>query len=91
MAVWNAYSPSHPSPPPPHHLHLTPPRPPFLTLARQTVFYTPQTITLTEGDKIKGELTCSPNARNNRDLDIKIKYSTTGEPNEVTMDYKMCV
>ncbi|KAL1679402.1 S-adenosyl-L-methionine-dependent methyltransferase [Schizophyllum commune] len=58
---------------------------------KQTVFYTPQTITLTEGDKIKGELTCSPNARNNRDLDIKIKYSTTGEPNEVTMDYKMCV
>uniref|UniRef100_D8Q8T0 type I protein arginine methyltransferase n=1 Tax=Schizophyllum commune (strain H4-8 / FGSC 9210) TaxID=578458 RepID=D8Q8T0_SCHCM len=56
---------------------------------KQTVFYTPQTITLTEGDKIKGELTCSPNARNNRDLDIKIKYSTTGEPNEVTMEYKM--
>ncbi|TRM69382.1 S-adenosyl-L-methionine-dependent methyltransferase [Schizophyllum amplum] len=58
---------------------------------KQTVFYTPQTVTLTEGDKISGQLTCSPNERNNRDLDITISYSTNDEANEVTMNYKMCV
>ncbi|KAL1745712.1 S-adenosyl-L-methionine-dependent methyltransferase [Schizophyllum fasciatum] len=54
---------------------------------KQTVFYTPQTLTLTEGDKITGQLTCTPNARNNRDLDIKIEYKTPTE--EAAMEYKM--
>ncbi|KAF4567368.1 type I protein arginine N-methyltransferase Rmt1 [Pleurotus pulmonarius] len=54
---------------------------------KQTVFYTPTTLTLNEGDTIKGTLTCAPNARNNRDLDISISYSTptTSE----TIAYKM--
>ncbi|KAG5220216.1 type protein arginine N-methyltransferase Rmt [Salix suchowensis] len=58
-------------------------------LTRQTVFYTPTTLTLNEGDAIKGTLKCAPNARNNRDLDITIDYSTptTSE----TIAYKMCV
>lgn len=41
---------------------------------KQTVFYTPETLTVKEGDKITGRLTCAPNKRNPRDLDIKIAY-----------------
>ncbi len=44
---------------------------------RQTVFYTSSTITISEGEKIRGTLTCAPNERNNRDLDITIDYGTT--------------
>jgi len=56
---------------------------------RQTVFYTPSTITISEGQKIRGRLTCAPNTKNNRDLDITISYGTDGT--ELTVEYKMCV
>ncbi|KAL0072711.1 Nuclear SAM-dependent mono-and asymmetric methyltransferase [Marasmius tenuissimus] len=55
---------------------------------KQTVFYTPNTVTVSEGDTISGRLKCAPNARNNRDLDITISYSTPNDP-ETTMQYKM--
>ncbi|OCH92304.1 S-adenosyl-L-methionine-dependent methyltransferase [Obba rivulosa] len=55
---------------------------------KQTVFYTPETLTLAEGQQIKGELTCAPNARNNRDLDIGFAYRVGDEP-ETTVNYKM--
>ncbi|KAF5348691.1 hypothetical protein D9758_006867 [Tetrapyrgos nigripes] len=55
---------------------------------KQTVFYTPSTIKVSESDTINGKLTCAPNARNNRDLDITISYETEGE-RPVTMSYKM--
>lgn len=59
---------------------------------RQTVFYTPSTLAVDEGQEITGEVTCSPNARNNRDLDITISYSVNREGEEVkVVDYKMCV
>ncbi|KZV69375.1 S-adenosyl-L-methionine-dependent methyltransferase [Peniophora sp. CONT] len=55
---------------------------------KQTVFYTPETLTINAGDEITGTLKCAPNARNNRDLDIAITYaSPRNEP--TTMDYKM--
>ncbi|KIK99375.1 hypothetical protein PAXRUDRAFT_822792 [Paxillus rubicundulus Ve08.2h10] len=54
---------------------------------KQTVFYTPSTITISEGEKITGNLVCAPNARNNRDLDITIEYTAGGETTKV--DYKM--
>ncbi|KAI0045962.1 protein arginine N-methyltransferase [Auriscalpium vulgare] len=57
---------------------------------KQTVFYTPSTITISDGQAITGELACSPNARNNRDLDIKISYQAADGP-ATTVDYKMCV
>ncbi|KZO98777.1 protein arginine N-methyltransferase [Calocera viscosa TUFC12733] len=41
---------------------------------KQTVFYTRDTLTVSEGEAIHGTLTCAPNARNNRDLDIVIEY-----------------
>lgn len=58
-------------------------------VARQTVFYTPSTITISEGEKIRGRLTCAPNTKNNRDLDITISYETGGVVEIV--EYKMCV
>ncbi|KAG0694073.1 protein arginine N-methyltransferase [Suillus ampliporus] len=58
---------------------------------KQTVFYTPSTIAITEGQEITGSVSCAPNARNNRDLDIAISYAI-GEDNEgTTVEYKMCV
>lgn len=56
---------------------------------RQTVFYTPHTLRISEGEKIVGKLTCSPNARNNRDLDITISYSTPNSE-RTQVNYKMC-
>lgn len=56
---------------------------------RQTVFYTPSTITISEGQKIRGRLSCAPNTKNNRDLDITISYETDGK--ETVVEYKMCV
>ncbi|KAF8894363.1 protein arginine N-methyltransferase [Gymnopilus junonius] len=59
---------------------------------KQTVFYTPSTVTVNSGDKITGRLTCAPNARNNRDLDISIAYKVEGkDESENVMHYKMCV
>ncbi|EIW69376.1 hypothetical protein TREMEDRAFT_62243 [Tremella mesenterica DSM 1558] len=57
---------------------------------KQTVFYTPETLTISEGETIRGRLTCAPNARNNRDLDIKIDYEVVGvEAIKGSMVYKM--
>lgn len=59
---------------------------------KQTVFYVPEMLTLSVGDEIKGRLSCAPNARNNRDLDIAIEYESTGKAAmRSKMDYKMCV
>lgn len=45
-----------------------------------------------EGDVIKGELTCAPNSRNPRDLDIEIEYEVEGpEATKGKMTYKMYV
>jgi hypothetical protein len=62
---------------------------PLMHARRQTVFYTPEAITVGEGDELTGTLTCAPNARNNRDLDITIAYECGDVQN--TVDYKMCV
>ncbi|KAH6914455.1 putative arginine methyltransferase [Coprinopsis sp. MPI-PUGE-AT-0042] len=56
---------------------------------KQTVFYTPDTLTASEGDKIVGRLTCAPNKRNPRDLDIGITYKREDEEEARTVQYKM--
>ena len=53
------------------------------------MFYTKDTIMVSEGEKITGTLKCSPNVRNNRDLDITISYINPDGTDEFTMDYKM--
>ncbi|KAG6850438.1 type I protein arginine N-methyltransferase Rmt1 [Arthromyces matolae] len=55
---------------------------------KQTVFYTPSTIVVSEGDQINGRLACAPNARNNRDLDIGITYQS-GSEEPKTIHYKI--
>ncbi|EMD37351.1 hypothetical protein CERSUDRAFT_135901 [Gelatoporia subvermispora B] len=55
---------------------------------KQTVFYTPETLTVSEGQQITGRLSCAPNERNNRDLDIDIVYQAGEEP-ETLVHYKM--
>jgi hypothetical protein len=44
---------------------------------------------ISEGEKITGKLNCSPNVRNNRDLDITINYILPDGSGEVSIDYKM--
>ncbi|KDR74976.1 hypothetical protein GALMADRAFT_248796 [Galerina marginata CBS 339.88] len=57
---------------------------------KQTVFYTPSSITIHQGDQIAGRLVCAPNARNNRDLDITIGYKVEGtDEAENVVQYKM--
>lgn len=54
------------------------------------MFYTPSTLTVSHGDRVEGTITCAPNARNNRDLDIGITYRAPGS-DFVSIQYKMCV
>ena len=57
---------------------------------KQTVFYTPDTLTVSEGEVVRGTLSCAPNARNNRDLDIEIDYEVEGQAeSKGRMVYKM--
>jgi protein arginine N-methyltransferase 1 len=56
---------------------------------KQTVFYTPSTLTVNAGSKVIGRLSCSPNARNNRDLDIGITYRTESDTKENHVQFKM--
>ena len=42
---------------------------------KQTVFYLEDDLEAETGDVLEGRLTCIPNKANNRDLDIKIKYT----------------
>lgn len=61
-----------------------------LTHWKQTVFYTPETLTVSEGDRITGALSCAPNQRNSRDLVIDIDWKVTGSYRaEGKMHYKM--
>ena len=49
---------------------------------KQTVFYLTDTLTVHAGENITGQLTCVPNAKNPRDLDIGIKYELKGKNGE---------
>ncbi|KAG9003607.1 hypothetical protein FRB90_011146 [Tulasnella sp. 427] len=58
---------------------------------KQTVFYTRETPVVSVNDTINGTIKVSPNARNNRDLDIVIKYEHTGSAGTTaeTLEYQM--
>lgn len=60
---------------------------------KQTVFYLKEPLQVCEGDKVRGTISCSPNARNNRDLDIAIDYSFEGKNMQtngiVSQQYKL--
>jgi len=46
---------------------------------KQTVFYLKDMITINEGEEMSGNITCEPNQKNPRDLDISIKLDFAGE------------
>ncbi|KAF9526529.1 S-adenosyl-L-methionine-dependent methyltransferase [Crepidotus variabilis] len=56
---------------------------------KQTVFYTTSTLAVKEGNKIIGRLSCAPNKKNNRDLDIGISYKLDSDQDETLIQYKM--
>ncbi|RIB22605.1 S-adenosyl-L-methionine-dependent methyltransferase [Gigaspora rosea] len=58
---------------------------------KQTVFYSTDSITIKSGETVNGTLTCAPNKKNNRDLDIEIFYEFSGEASSCseTCRYKM--
>lgn len=58
---------------------------------KQTVFYLEDTLTVSEGETISGEVSCKPNAKNPRDLDISLTYSFEGKHGEAhrTQQYRM--
>jgi protein arginine N-methyltransferase 1 len=61
---------------------------------KQTVFYLKDVLTVEAGEQVKGELTCSPNNDNRRDLDIALSYETAtddqGRSTSGRCEYKMC-
>lgn len=61
---------------------------------KQTVFYLKDMLTVQQGEKVHCSLTCVPNDKNRRDLDIKVEYKLdTTDPNRTgsgACEYKMC-
>eukprot|EP00887_Chlorella_sp_A99_P003197 scaffold9.g3197.t1 len=58
---------------------------------KQTVFYLHDTLIAHQGDVLVGELSCAPNARNPRDLDIALSYTFEGREGcwSGTQEFKM--
>lgn len=58
---------------------------------KQTVLYLEDVITICEGETLMGSMTVTPNKKNPRDIDIKLKYSLNGHRCQVsrTQHYKM--
>lgn len=62
---------------------------------KQTVFYLPEDMQVSTGDIIKGSITCRPNEKNHRDLDISIVYQHDDAEGKTLLaatsfDYHMC-
>ncbi|MCO5590054.1 hypothetical protein L7F22_044023 [Adiantum nelumboides] len=57
---------------------------------KQTVFYVPEMMTVSTGESISGTLSCAPNAKNNRDLDIVFEYELEGsQPIKAKAEFQM--
>jgi protein arginine N-methyltransferase 1 len=50
---------------------------------KQTVFYLEDVLVVSQDDKIKGWISCTPNAKNPRDMDIQIQIDYDGKYNNV--------
>lgn len=48
------------------------------------MFYLNDVLSVKKGEEIRGELTCRPNLKNPRDLDIGIAYKFTGSYDTVS-------
>ncbi|KAL1918597.1 uncharacterized protein VTP21DRAFT_2619 [Calcarisporiella thermophila] len=58
---------------------------------KQTVFYMREILAVSEGETVRGQLSCRPNQQNPRDLDIEISYEFDGKSGQVSEHcvYKM--
>lgn len=58
---------------------------------KQTVFYTDDVLAVAEGEKLQGNLRCTPNEKNRRDLDISIQYTFDGASGtfDRTQEYRL--
>ena len=58
---------------------------------KQTMFYVPDTLTICAGETLQGQISCQPNPRNKRDLDISIAYQFQGKHSSVdtTVQYRL--
>ncbi|KAL6846423.1 hypothetical protein ACP4OV_023871 [Aristida adscensionis] len=58
---------------------------------KQTVLYLEDVVTICQGETLMGSMTVTPNKKNPRDIDIKLKYSLDGHRCQVsrTQYYKM--
>ena len=55
---------------------------------KQAVLYLADNLSVRAGEKIQGTLSCRPNARNPRDLDIDVKYTFHGAYQETSAEQK---
>lgn len=59
---------------------------------KQTIFYLPDTITICAGENLGGEISCKPNKKNRRDLDIAVHLGCKGRHTEdmsKTLHYRL--
>lgn len=58
---------------------------------KQTVFYLKDTLIVHQGEQVTGEVSCAPNSKNPRDLDIAVSYSLKGRKGnwEGQQEYRM--
>ena len=52
------------------------------------MLYLADNLSVRAGEKIQGTLSCRPNARNPRDLDIDVKYTFHGAYQETSAEQK---
>ena len=76
----------------PFHLNSTHPLTRHLiTLSLQTVFYLREPLTVCAGEQLTGSISSAPNARNKRDLDIKIEVAFEGRHSQcqLSQDFRL--
>lgn len=58
---------------------------------KQTIFYLEDNLVICEGEEIAGEISCKPNNKNPRDLDIGLSISCSGQHSDVAkhMQYRL--
>jgi protein arginine N-methyltransferase 1 len=58
---------------------------------KQTVFYLHDSLVVCKGEEITGEISCKPNKKNRRDLDIGISLSFHGQHSSIdkSLDYRL--
>jgi protein arginine N-methyltransferase 1 len=54
---------------------------------KQTILYLQETMTICAGEMLTGEISCKPNKRNRRDLDIGLQLNFKGRYSQVDKEY----